>query len=270
MIWRVVEIEVKENVVLVFGVPMRALMGLGIGSPLSQGGAILCASYTEHLMFAGMRIVIQTEIMSRTLIRRWLDDLFIVAANNLSREAAAYLATQKSPFFYGPSLEPKKVRGPEPFGFLAIITEKGLVLRSKLSFIMDGRHQPEGGWQKRRTGFHGGPQFRSERTTQAVLSGHIYRYVDMSMEDREGVQHGLRRLMLELVESGFREHQLQSALRKAEGCCSFDVKSVAKVLEWPRLQRRSFCALYDELELALRTVMMTRLLLEEFSSAKKR
>ena len=82
-------IEVEENVTLVFKKPMRALLGLGIGSPLSAGGAILGACFTEVLHLRSLDLRIRSEILTKTLIRRWLDDLLIVALQRLSAAAAA-------------------------------------------------------------------------------------------------------------------------------------------------------------------------------------
>jgi hypothetical protein len=103
------EIEVREGISLVFQVPMRAELGLGIGSPLSAGGAIMVACWREREAFVALDRATQQEVMSRVYMKRWLDDLLLVAMRRLSALAAAYVREQKGVYFYGPTLELKRV-----------------------------------------------------------------------------------------------------------------------------------------------------------------
>jgi hypothetical protein len=262
----VVLIEVQENITLVFQRAMRATLGLGIGSPLSAGAAIMTASWVETVHFRGLSAMAKSELLTRVLLRRWLDDLLLIAAKSVSTELRDFLTKHKGRFFYGPTLDLKPVRDPEPFGFALAVTDQGVMLRNKQGYVGERGQNPDGGWQARRSPFHGGPQFQGERVASAVVVGHLYRLIDHSMQTEPELILSLQRLAIEMLDAGLGAKRLGSALKRVQPTCSFSLRPLRNILSWPAPRRRAFCDLHGAIESALRSEARAAMCTSEFEA----
>ena len=259
-----IDVDVSHSVLMVLGRPMVALIGLLIGSPVAAGGAALCAAWREELALKQEAAHVRLEIGRGAFIRRWLDDLWVLYSSTLSEEALLFLKMLMSTNFYGGALLLQRVRDPEAFGFSVQITKaKGVVVRSRMSFIQEKRNKPGPGWRSVRGSFHGGPQFRSTRTEAAVLAGHFARYADMSSENAVDFQLGVTRLIVELAGTGVEPKTLSSAVKKFTGQDKASLRKMRLAAFWTENRRRAFASYYDEAEARTRAETQLRMAMAE-------
>lgn len=254
-------IDILEGIILVLQSPMRPRLGLGIGSCLAAGGAALTAAWTEEFALRNVPKRIRFEIETFCYIKRWLDDVLYVISRGLSQDANELLRIMRSKFFYGAALPLEQVREPEPFGFLiSIDPDRGIQLRGRLPFIEERKKDRGPGWQPSQSTLHGGPQFRSDQTEQAVTKGHITRYLDLTTEPVDKLLVGVTRLLFEMISVGFPKDRVTRALKKIAFADTPQLKSILKVLEWPAKRQHAFMTFYDQLDTSVRLSTVSSML----------
>ena len=84
---------------------MRAIRGFSIGGQASAGGSTFYAGMKEHTFLASLPQQIAHELLTKTLMVRWLDDLLHVYPRDLSRAASRAIDRMQRRDFYGGTLE---------------------------------------------------------------------------------------------------------------------------------------------------------------------
>jgi len=261
-LWKAADLDVSHNVVLVMGIPYKTLVGLGIGSPLSAGGAALCAAWREELSLRLLADPVRAEIRTKTFIRRWLDDLLVIFTSRMSDAAMDYLRILQDEQFYGERLLLKRVWDPEPFGFaLGFLQEEGrlaVVARSRMPFIERSPIGP--GWRKCASALTGAKQFRPARTQLAVATGFLARYMDLSTEPRGLFTIGILRTLTELKNADFEEAYLRRALAKYAYSTHGFLRPLLAAVKWTPEQCCAFNCFYDAMDQRLREEARLRMI----------
>lgn len=234
--------------VLVLQQAMKPLRGLCIGSQISAGGAALCAAFLEQQFLKTLRAWVYEEIMARTFVKRWLDDILYVVWAGISKEAEQALRVLRSKHFYGEHLLLEMVDDTEPFGFKLAITNQGIILRSRLAFVGERNNEPGEGFGKERSTLHGGPQFRTMRLDKAVITGHFLRIQDLTNAPESITVASAARMAVELILMGYNRERVAGVMRKLERQGMSSLRPVRPIPKWSEEECRAFVEVFDAVD----------------------
>lgn len=240
---------------LVLTNPKKPLYGVGIGSPLAAGAAQLVVSRRETLKGRETPPVILNEVRSKVHRMRWMDDMALMVQEPLSPAATELVTEYLTWNFYGDKLILKQTPGTDVFGFLLDLKPGEALHRPRWGFLHRRLN-----WEKTqkdakrpidaRAGVHGGQQYRSGKVERSIVTGSLYRLMDMSNDNEKLVQLQATRLILEYLNCGFNVQEVDCAIRKANRDTWLGLAEVRRVLSWSPAVRRQWVAVYDVLECA--------------------
>jgi len=260
----VLEVDLSYTPTLVLGSVKRSATGLPIGSPISAGGATLVASWREHLVWTLQSHDLRQEFHAKVFLFRWLDDVLIVASQDLSPGLRCLVRTLTSPYFYGRRLLLKPTNSSEAFGFRVSVKHGLLELRPVLRFALTGERRAAQGASRTEHGglcptpglfshgmvaMTGGQQYRGTNVDYAVAIGHCVRLLDTTNAGEVEVLAFVFRTLCELRRVGIHVRVLKRAVSRVQRASLCRLRVLRTPLTWPRLESEGWCRAYDRMYL---------------------
>ena len=116
---------------------MRAIRGFSIGGQASAGGSTFYAGMKEYTYLASLPPHVAHEILTKTLMVRWLDDLLHIYPRDLSRPASRAVDRMQRTDFYGGTLELLRTSSNVAFGFWVQARHGRLLVRERFTYTRD-------------------------------------------------------------------------------------------------------------------------------------
>ena len=206
--------------------------------------------------------------MLRVYIQRWLDDVLYVMCEVITVPARRALRVMQSFEFYGEHLKLEPAMDPEPFGFKISLGKKGITMRSRLAFVRERAAGGEkgGAFGSERSTLHGGPQFRSQRITAAVMTGHFTRVLDLSNETWEVLRMSLLRMAVELILMKYPKDMLRKTLLKMSKTSQPGLSEMLPVVTWPEKACRAYVEVFAAFDMQQQTEALSAMLSAEVIS----
>lgn len=223
-----------------------------IGSPAAAGGCSLVAADKEETRKEEATTEARKEYETRTLSRRWMDDLSSVKEEELGVEATEMAKDMESSKFFGKMRKTIQVGGDEGFGFKFEIRGTKLIVKPILKFVKKKEEEDvrkeecSRGWEEKTGAIHGGPQFRPDRTDRSVGTGYLYRWLDLNNLPEEEAVKGVTRIVLELDKAMYPKKTVMRILKKARMEVRCNLEEAVAALDWPKDEKRRWVEEYDE------------------------
>lgn len=191
--------------------------GFTMGSGLGPGGSSLLASWKEGKPWNSSSLDVRIFITLRCIIARWMDDLYILKPSWLPPGVAVFFKTLTDLNFYGVKLLLERDFSVQPFGFIAILSDKGLQLSQNLkyraSFAATSYIQK---WPSLQSAL----SFQSVSQKKSIMFGLGIRTLDMAASEAKPLIQALERYQLELLSLGFSSQNINLVSAKIEKLAS--------------------------------------------------
>ena len=198
---------------VVLGIAMLAVTGFNIGSNGAAGGANFVAAYREEAFLQQCSVLVRHELLNRSLILRWADDLIDNWPTNLSAPARLALSRFQQEHFYGGSLRlTQEVNVDACFGLIFQIRNSVVAIKESHKFVADSDQTVLEELWPPLPGFH---QCMMGSTFQTVAFGRIIRTLDTTNVREPELIRQLQRLVCGLRIAGIPPVILIRAIRKA-------------------------------------------------------
>ena len=200
---------------------------------------------TEYMYLNRLPPPVMQEILNRTLIVRWLDDVLHVYPKNLSHLAKRAIRRLQSRNFYGGTLELiEDLKASVAFGFWVQQRHGRVLIREKLTFLRDDpspEEIQEHVWALVAPDW----QFGAKKTSYNIMYGRLTRHLDTTNGAEEDVIAGLCRIISELSYVGYELSLIQKAVKQVSLTATLNLNPVLKFALVPSQQMRSWSKAYD-------------------------
>ena len=223
---------------------MRAIRGFSIGGQASAGGSTFYAGMKEQTFLASLPQHIAHELLTKTLMVRWLDDLLHVYPRDLTRAASRAIDRMQRRDFYGGTLELLRTSSTVAFGFWVQARHGRLLVRERFTYTRDIEESAcasSSVWPLVPPVW----QFGVMSTNYNTMIGRYIRHLDTTNGMERDVLWGLRRISAELIQADFPVELMNKAIKQISLNANLDLKPILDFHQLPKYEISLWAHTYD-------------------------